>query len=219
MSPCPGEPAQGPEDTASLQGPGRRPGRAANARPRAARRPPPQARAGPGSGSPGRHPGGWKDVAPLSDLGSREWRGRGGTGSFRGREHRRRDAHPGPVSVGLSPWLTASVRTVFRPGPRAWGRPTPRHGAGHVCARHRLRVSPSARALPRPHVTVTVGAVPPGSPSSVVTSPPRRPPALRSHEAACDSRFSLLNFHLIHSAVSVELPSSDFSLRTSLNCV
>lgn len=85
-------------------------------------------------------------------LGSREWPGwrRGGsTGSFRGREHRRRDAHLGPVSVGLSPWLTASILTVFRAGPRAWGEPT--RGAGRVCARHRLRLraSPSARTAVR----------------------------------------------------------------------
>lgn len=230
-SPCPGEPAQelrggrggllprrGTGDAAFLQGPNRT-GWAANARSRAARRPPPQgpvcavqglrpptpARAGPEEWEPrtasqqveGRRTL-VRPACPCWGAGS----GRGGsTGSFRGREHRRRDAHLGPVSVGLSPWLTASILTVFRAGPRAWGEPT--RGAGRVCARHRLRALPSARRRRGPFWFTFwfryFFAPLPSQPSL------RSPPPLKSHKAVCNSIFSLLNFYLIHLEVLVEI--------------
>lgn len=137
-------------------------------------------------------------------LGSREWPGwrRGGsTGSFRGREHRRRDAHLGPVSVGLSPWLTASILTVFRAGPRAWGEPT--RGAGRVCARHRLRALLSARRRRGPFwFTFWFRYFFAPLPSQLSL---RSPPPLKSHKAVCNSIFSLLNFYRIHLEVLVEI--------------
>lgn len=223
-------PRRGTGDAAFLQGPNRT-GWAANARSRAARRPPPQ---GPVCAVQGLRP------PTPARAGPEEWEPRTASQQVEGRRTLVRPACPcwgagsgrgggggggaqGPFVGGStddvtptwdqSPWASAlgsrppsSPSSVpdLEPGesqPAAQGASA--RVTVCVCARHRLRALPSARRRRGPFwFTFWFRYFFAPLPSQPSL---RSPPPLKSHKAVCNSIFSLLNFYLIHLEVLVEI--------------